>query len=129
MQAFLGQQSFDRHLRALRHALQRQQASALRVIAAHFPTGTRVTRPEGGYFLWVELPETVDTLELHRLALLQGVGVAPGQLFSCDQRYRHHLRINHGHPGDRRFEPALRLLGELAQRLVTCSKLPVSTEV
>ena len=129
LQEFLGQQSFDRHLRALRDALRCQQASALRVIESHFPFGTRVTRPAGGYFLWVELPEEVDALELHRQALLQGVGVAPGHLFSCDQRYRHHLRINHGHPGDRRFEPALRLLGELAGRLVASRPTPASAQV
>jgi DNA-binding transcriptional MocR family regulator len=124
MQAFLSQKSFDRHLRSLRHSLRRQQAAALRVIEAHFPPGTRVTRPAGGYFLWVELPECVDSLVLYRQALQRGVGVAPGQLFSCDQRYSHHLRINHGHPGDRRFEQALSLLGDLAWQLMAAGHGP-----
>jgi DNA-binding transcriptional MocR family regulator len=115
---YLEQNRFDRHLRGLRHALGRQQASALRAIERHFPPGTRTTRPEGGYFLWVELPAGVDALELHRRALQQGVGVAPGHLFSADRRYRHHLRINHGYPGDARFEAALRALGTLAKALL-----------
>ncbi len=117
LQEFLQQNSFDRHLRSLRHALSRQQASALRVIAREFPARTRVTRPEGGYFLWVELPAAVDALEVHRRAMACGVGVAPGHLFSADRRYRHHLRINHGYPGDSRFEAALCSLGRIVSEL------------
>ncbi|WP_349743876.1 PLP-dependent aminotransferase family protein [Roseateles cavernae] len=117
LQEFLQQNSFDRHLRSLRHALSRQQASALRVIAREFPAGTRVTRPEGGYFLWVELPAAVDALDVHRRAMACGVGVAPGHLFSADRRYRHHLRINHGYPGDTRFEAALCSLGRIVSEL------------
>lgn len=117
LQEFLQQNSFDRHLRSLRHALSRQQASALRVIEREFPAGTRVTRPEGGYFLWVELPAAVDALDVHRRAMACGVGVAPGHLFSADQRYRHHLRINHGHPSDSRFEAALCSLGRIVSEL------------
>lgn len=116
LQEYLQHKSFDRHLRSLRHALSRQQAAAMRAIERHFPAGTRVTRPDGGYFLWVELPAHVDALKLHNDALRQGVGVAPGHLFSADGRYRHHLRINHGHPGDTRFEGAIKMLGTLAAR-------------
>lgn len=83
----------------------------------HFPAGTRVTQPEGGYFLWAELPEDVDALQLHRLALSQNISVAPGHLFSTDRRFRHHLRINYGHPQPQQLEPALKAIGKLAQRL------------
>lgn len=117
LQAYLASRGFERHLRTLRHALARQQASALQCIERSFPAGTRTTRPEGGYFLWIELPEGVDALEVHRQALQQGIGVAPGHLFSADRRYRHHLRINHGHPGDPRFVPALQALGAIVSRL------------
>lgn len=113
LQEYLQHKRLDRHLRSLRLALGRQQAATLRAIEQHFPAGTRVTRPDGGYFLWVELPAGVDALAIHAQALRQGIGVAPGHLFSADRRYRHHLRINHGHPGDARFEPAIQALGRL----------------
>ncbi|HVL45320.1 MAG TPA: PLP-dependent aminotransferase family protein, partial [Acidovorax sp.] len=114
---YLAQGGYDRHLRQLRRSLGEQQAIALAAVAQHFPRGTRVSRPEGGYFLWVELPPPVNALELHRLALQQGISLAPGQIFSADQRFAHCVRINYGHPAQGRLEPALRTVGELAARL------------
>jgi DNA-binding transcriptional MocR family regulator len=114
--AYLAQGGYDRHLRGLREALAAQQQRALRLVERHFPTGTRVTRPLGGYFLWLELPPTVDALALHHRARESGISTAPGVLFSADRRFTHHLRLNVGHPGDSRFDGALRRLGELAQR-------------
>ena len=114
---YLAQGGYDRHLRQLRRSLAQQQHTALAAIARHFPPGTRVSRPEGGYFLWVELPPQVDALELHRLALRQGISLAPGQLFSADQRFAHCVRINYGHPAQDRFEAALETLGGLAKAL------------
>jgi DNA-binding transcriptional MocR family regulator len=113
---YLQRGGYDRHLRQLRQTLAAAQARALRAIERHFPAGTRVSRPEGGYFLWLELPPQVDALQLHRLALSQQIGVAPGVLFSADGRFRHHLRLNIGHP-DPRLDAALRTLGQLAQHL------------
>lgn len=114
---YLAQGGYDRHLRQLRRSLARQQERALAAIARHFPAGTRVSRPEGGYFLWVELPPTVDALTLHRQALAQGISLAPGQIFSADQRFAHCVRINYGHPAQERFEEALATVGRLAGQL------------
>jgi DNA-binding transcriptional MocR family regulator len=115
---FLLHGGFDRHLRQLRATLAAQQALALRAVARHFPPGSRITQPEGGYFLWVELPAGVDALELHRLALSHNISVAPGHLFSGDGRFRHHVRLNYGHPSPRQLEAGLKTLGKLAAGLL-----------
>lgn len=112
---YLAQGGYERHLRALRATLARQQDRALAPIARHFPEGTRVARPEGGYFLWVELPPAVDALRLHRDALAEGISLAPGQIFSADRRFAHCVRINYGHP-QAPLEDALRTVGALAAR-------------
>jgi DNA-binding transcriptional MocR family regulator len=111
---YLAQGGYDRHLRGLREALAAQQLRARRLVERHFPTGTRVTRPQGGYFLWLELPLAVDAIALHHRAREHGISTAPGALFSADRRFTHHLRLNVGHPGDPRFDGAMRRLGELA---------------
>jgi DNA-binding transcriptional MocR family regulator len=108
----------DRHLRALRQRFEAAQAAALRAITRHFPPGTQVTQPEGGYFVWVSMPPAVDALQLHALAQAHGISIAPGQLFSPDHRFTHHLRLNVGHPDDRRVEGALKTLGQLARGLM-----------
>ncbi len=125
---FLQERSFDRHLRTLRHTLARQQAAAVRAIELYFPEGTRVTRPQGGYFIWVELPSHVDALSIHQQAVKRGIGVAPGHLFSADHRYSHHLRINHGHPGDPRTEASFKVLADIAHRAFGRSDIATDTQ-
>jgi len=111
---YLQHGGYDRHLRQLRQSLATQQARALRAVGKHFPKGTRVTRPEGGYFLWVEMPSGVDALRLQQLALSHSISLAPGHLFSADRRFAHCVRINYGHPDDARFDEALKTVGQLA---------------
>jgi DNA-binding transcriptional MocR family regulator len=85
----------------------------LRCIALHFPPGTKATRPQGGYFLWVELPPRFDALAVHRRALSEGISLAPGHLFSADHRFCHHLRLNYGLHDSAELADALKQLGAL----------------
>jgi DNA-binding transcriptional MocR family regulator len=110
---YLAHGGYDKHLRQLRHALSVQQSAMLQAVARHFPRGTRATRPEGGYFLWIELPGQVDALTLHRRALPLGISVAPGPMFSAHRGFAHCLRLNYGHPWDARAETAMASLGRL----------------
>ncbi len=86
----------------------------LQAIAVHFPAGTRVTRPQGGYFVWVELPKGVDALALHRSALRHGISIAPGPIFSAKRAFGHCVRLNYGHVWDATHEAAIATLGRLA---------------
>lgn len=110
---YLAKGGYDKHLRQLRHALSVQQNAMVQAVVRHFPKGTRATRPEGGYFLWVELPGKVDTLEVHRQALSLGISVAPGPMFSAHRGFTNCLRLNYGHPWDAKAETALATLGRL----------------
>jgi len=112
---FLKQGGYDHHLRGLRAKLGAQRARMLQAIAAEFPEGTRVTRPDGGYFVWVQLPGGVDAMELSRTALARGVSVAPGPIFSAHRAFRDCLRINCGHPWTDAVARAVALLGRLAR--------------
>jgi DNA-binding transcriptional MocR family regulator len=114
---YLQHGGYDRHLRQLRATLAAHRNVVLRAIDRCFPAGTKVTLPEGGYFVWVELPHSVDALEVHRLALSHDISLAPGHLFSADRRYRHHLRLNFGHPDNPHIEKALHTIGQIAKAL------------
>lgn len=114
---YLQQGGFEPHLRRLRRALADQQAQLMDAVARHFPAETRVSRPEGGYFLWLELPEGTDTLALHRRALAQGISIAPGPIFSATRGFRNCLRLNYGHPWTPRSEKAMETLGRIIQSL------------
>ena len=114
---YLQHGGFDRHLRKLRHALEMQQGAMLASAARHFPADTCVTRPAGGYFLWFEFPEHIDSLRLLQLALAQDISLAPGPIFSATQRFRNCARLNHGHPWDSRSEKAMEVLGRIVRSL------------
>ncbi|MEP7244582.1 MAG: PLP-dependent aminotransferase family protein [Gammaproteobacteria bacterium] len=109
----LRQDGYDAHLAKLRRTLASQQGSLLSALQKHLPNGYRVTRPEGGYFLWVELPRGVDSLEVHRLALDQGISVAPGPIFSPRREFRNCLRLNYGHPWSAELDGAVAKLGKI----------------
>ena len=114
---YLERGSYDRHLRALRATLQQQRDAYTAAIAEHYPAGTRVSRPNGGYFLWVELPEAADSLALRREAMAAGISVAPGPMFSASGAFRNCLRINAGHAFNQRAKDALQRVGQLAHQV------------
>ncbi|MCA9533791.1 MAG: PLP-dependent aminotransferase family protein [Polyangiales bacterium] len=114
--SYLESGGYDTHLRRLRDAYREQVMAVGLAVRRHFPPGTRCTRPLGGHVLWVQLPEGVDAIDLYRKGLKQGVGVAPGPLFSATGRHRGFVRINCASPFDDRTDAALAKLGALAQR-------------
>jgi DNA-binding transcriptional MocR family regulator len=107
------QDGYDAHLGKLRRTLASQQASALRSLQKHLAEGYRVTQPEGGYFLWVELPAGVDSLEVHRQLLARDISIAPGPIFSPRREFRNCVRINCGHPWTPELDEAIETLGQV----------------
>jgi DNA-binding transcriptional MocR family regulator len=112
--AFLAEGGFDRTLRRLRREYRDLTARMALAVSESFPTGTRVTRPGGGHVIWVEMPPEIDSVRLHEEALVHGVSVAPGILFSASGRYRNCIRLNCALPWTPRVERAIEDLGRLA---------------
>ncbi len=115
----LEQGGYDRYLRQVRQEYARNVALAVKAVSLLFPEGTRVTQPEGGFALWVELPAGVDAMELHRRASRENIIIAPGPLFSATQKkYGNCIRLSCAVPWNDRVEKALKKLGELARDLM-----------
>jgi len=73
-----------------------------------------VHSPAGGWWLWLQLPEPVDSLALLQRAVAQGMAFTPGALFSTSAKYASYLRLNIARPWTRELEQAVRQLGQLA---------------
>lgn len=114
--AMLQRGSYDAHLTSLRRQLASQQSAALESLRRHFPPGFRVTRPAGGYFLWIECAPSVNSLEVHRRALSVGISLAPGPIFSARQQFGNFIRINYGHPWTAAMDQAVQRIGEILRR-------------
>jgi DNA-binding transcriptional MocR family regulator len=113
---FLASGRYDRHLRRLRRLLAAQVRRFRETAALTFPAGTTLSRPEGGCFLWAELPRGVDSLALQTEALRHRIALAPGPIFSASKGFRNCLRVSCGLPWSPRIERALTIIGELAHR-------------
>ncbi len=118
---FLCEGGYDRHLRATRRVLAQRAGEMCDSVLRHFPPGTRITSPAGGYFLWVEMPEDVDAYQLHRAAIGEGISIAPGMLFTLGPKLGHCLRLNCSFPFER-CEKAIATLGHLAGGLAGGSR-------
>lgn len=114
---FLMHGGYDRYLRGVRPQYAQNAERTIQAIARFFPAGTRVTKPNGGLVLWVELPAKVDAFELNRRALERSIAIAPGPLFSAKQKYRHFIRLTFSVAWSERVEQALFTLGRLAHEL------------
>ena len=86
---------FGRSVRGMMGTLQKRMERMRQDLADFFPAETRVTHPEGGLFLWVELPEGTDSERLYQRALEAGIGIIPGSLFSVGGDYRNHIRLTY----------------------------------
>src|SRR6267142_577819 len=121
---FLAGGHYERHLRSLRKSVAATMRSLGDAVAAHFPAGTRATRPEGGGVVWVELPDGISALELHDRALAAGIAIAPGPIFSARHGYHHCIRISCSLVWSPRIEAAIGSLGRIAAELRSGSEAP-----
>ncbi|HET6923181.1 MAG TPA: PLP-dependent aminotransferase family protein [Anaeromyxobacteraceae bacterium] len=110
---FLTSGGYDRHLRTVRRIYARNVAEMRAAVGRWFPAGTKVTRPEGGFVLWVELPGETDAFEVYQEALRRGIGVAPGSLFTIGDGFRSCLRLGAAHWSER-VARAVRTVGSIA---------------
>ncbi len=112
---FLESGGYERHLRSIRRLYAGFMSQLSTAVMRYFPEGTRITRPNGGFVLWVQMPDYVDSLELYKEALQAGITLAPGYMFSATEQYRNFIRLNAAwwsYETDR----AMRRLGELVER-------------
>ncbi|WP_105101556.1 PLP-dependent aminotransferase family protein [Microbulbifer pacificus] len=109
---FMADGSFTAHLRRLRTELRLRRDRLLQLLN-DWPGSIRVSKPQGGLAVWVELPDGEDTLALYAKALQQQVVITPGPLFSASGQFRNCLRISFAHPWDPPREQALSRLAAL----------------
>ena len=116
MAEFLKDGAFDRHLRKLRQAVKIQTANIAMAVVRHFPEGTKMTAPQGGVTLWIELAKTVDSLKVFQEARQQRIAIMPGSMCSTTSRYDHCIRLSCGFPWSESLAAGIQTLGEIVRR-------------
>ncbi|UZR99381.1 PLP-dependent aminotransferase family protein [Chondrinema litorale] len=110
---FLKHGRYDLHLKRMRKQLHTQSLKYQQAIENYFPKDTVVSKPKGGFVLWVELNNKVDTLTLFKKAMAENISFAPGQMFSMEKDLHNYFRISIGQPYGRKIEAAIKKLGDL----------------
>ena len=108
---------YRRHMQRIRQVYERNMASMWQAVIRYLPKGIKMTRPTGGFLLWLELPPTVDALELYKMALKEKIAIVPGQLFSPTDRYKHFFRLNTAR-WNKEVEDAVRRLGRIIESMM-----------
>ena len=104
------QQETLEHLRPAYHVRLEAMDDAL-----HTLLGDRAqwTRPDGGYFFWLELDHDIDTAVLKERALAAGTGFQPGPVFSCDGGFSHFIRLSFAHYSEQEITTGIERLAGL----------------
>jgi len=111
---FLENDRYENHLRKLRQTLHRNTLQFHRLIGEHFPEDTRVSRPQGGFHLWVELNKKTNTIELYNKVITHKISFTPGRMYTLRNQYNNCLRLSTGLILNEKVEAALKLTGRLA---------------
>jgi len=109
---------YEYHLKTLRKALHVQCLKYMQAIIDYFPADTKLSRPHGGFVLWVDLNEKVDTFKLRTEAMKHHISIIPGKVFSTSCNYSNCLRISFGKPWSDDIEYGLMMVGKLVKKMI-----------
>ena len=95
----------------------------LSLLEKYMPAGVTWTHPDGGLFLWVTLPEGIDTVAMYDSALASGVAYVAGSFFYLDSSHRNTMRLNFSYLAKERMEAGVRLLASEIRKAASGSQI------
>lgn len=101
----------------------RRRDLMLGLLEKYMPEGTSWTHPDGGLFLWLTLPESIDTVALYDEALAAGVAYVAGSFFYPDGSHRNTMRLNFSFIEESKMEPGIKLLAAVLAKALTNKRL------
>jgi DNA-binding transcriptional MocR family regulator len=110
---YLESGQYDTHIRKMRITLQTQMIKYVNAISTYFPKGIRLSIPQGGLSIWIELNENTNAFDLQKAALKKGIGICPGHIFSTSDFYHNHIRLNYCPLWNNKIENAIKVIANL----------------
>ena len=118
MAHFLQHGRYAYHLKQLRKALHTQCLRYMQGVIEHFPENCKVSRPQGGFVLWIELPSKINAFKLRTEAMKQHISIVPGRIFSAGSHYGNFIRLSFGKPWNADMDYGLMLLGKIIRKML-----------
>ena len=110
---YMGGETWRANLGVLVDTYRRRRDACLRALDEHFPEGSSWTHPEGGFYVWVTIPEHLDARALLAAAVDRRVAYVPGTAFYTDGRGSDQLRLAFCYPSEEDVAEGVRRLAEL----------------
>ena len=108
---------FSKHVPALRRGLRAKLETLMESLKEHFGAAVEFDDPKGGIFLWVKLPDNIDTQKLYPLALAAGVAINPGAEWSVNKSHgRNRMRLCFASPTHEEIHQGVAALAEICRR-------------
>lgn len=115
---YLADNDLDAHIAAIRQMYKERSDCMADAIARYFPPEVRCTRPQGGMFMWAELPEGLSSLELFTHASAMRVAFVPGAPFYVDRADASTLRLNYTNSDEAAIVEGIRRLGSAMNEML-----------
>ena len=116
--SFIEDGYYERHLRVMRQQYQHARDIMIDLVKRNFPEGTRISFPQGGYILWVELPIEIDSVKLNKRLENHNISIAPGVIFSASGKYRNFIRLNFSKAPDETIKTALKIVAAETEKMM-----------
>jgi 2-aminoadipate transaminase len=111
------QAHFETHVPELRRALQKKLDTLVGALNEQFGTAAEFDYPPGGIFLWVKLPDNVDTMQLYNAALAGGVAINPGPNWSADRVHsKSRMRLCFASPSHAEIREGIAVLADICRK-------------
>jgi 2-aminoadipate transaminase len=108
----------DEHIQMIRKVYKKQRDLMVEMLERYCPPEVRFTRPEGGMFLWVTLPDGVSALKLFDVAIKENVAFVPGNAFFADGSGDNTLRLNFSNADEPMIEEGIKRLGKAMSNML-----------
>ena len=108
--------NFSTHVNKLRSELKKKSDAICDALDKYFGSTADYQKPDGGIFIWIEMPEEVDTSRLYEIAIKQGVAINPGQEWSINPNGKRKMRLCYGNPTIDEIDEGIKLLAEICQK-------------
>lgn len=108
---------YEYHLKTLRKALHTQSLRYIQAIINYFPATVKVSRPHGGFILWLELDKKINAFRLRTEAMKYNISIVPGKIFSASYNFSHCIRLSFGKPWSNDADYGLMMLGKLIKKM------------
>ena len=118
LEQYLEDNDLDAHIERAKKIYGEKAEYMISCMEKYFPEGVTYTKPEGGMFIWVTLPEGIKAVDVQAEAMKEGVAVCAGDPFYENERGVRTMRINYSNSTNEAMDKGMKILGDVMKKMI-----------